>query len=109
MTRGPGGGAQSPGTATSRDLVKIKGSLVEFGGKNSNHGTSVFLLVAQLCLTLCDPMDCSPPGFSVHGIFQARILEWFAVSFSREPQHRWGCLFYTRHFMFLTGFSPFDN
>ena len=32
-------------------------------------------LVAQLCLTLCDPMDCSPPGFSVPGIFQARILE----------------------------------
>ena len=31
---------------------------------------------SQLCLTLCDPMDCSPPGSSVHGIFQARILEW---------------------------------
>ena len=33
-------------------------------------------LVAQLYLTLCDPMDCSPPGSSVHGILQARILEW---------------------------------
>ena len=33
-------------------------------------------LVAQSCLTLCDPMDCSPPGSSVHGISQARILEW---------------------------------
>ena len=33
----------------------------------------------QLCPTLCDPMDCSPPGFSVHGILQARILEWVAV------------------------------
>ena len=32
----------------------------------------------------CDPMDCSPPGSSVHGIFQARILEWIAISFSRE-------------------------
>ena len=32
--------------------------------------------VSQLCPTLCDPMDCSPPGFSVHGILQARILEW---------------------------------
>ena len=31
---------------------------------------------AQSCLTLCDPMDCSPPGTSVHGIFQTRILEW---------------------------------
>ena len=38
---------------------------------------------AQLCLTLCDPMDCSPPGSSVHGISQASILEWVAISFSR--------------------------
>ena len=39
--------------------------------------------VAQSCLTLCDPMDCSLPGSSVHGILQARILEWVAISFSR--------------------------
>ena len=39
--------------------------------------------VAQLCLTLCDPMDCNPPGSSIHGILQARILEWVAVSSSR--------------------------
>ena len=39
--------------------------------------------VAQSCLTLCDPMDCSPPGSSIHGIPQARILEWVAISFSR--------------------------
>ena len=37
----------------------------------------------QLCLTLCDPMDCSQPGSSVHGIFHARILEWVAISYSR--------------------------
>ena len=37
----------------------------------------------QLCPTLCDPMDYSPPGSSVHGIFQARILEWVAISSSR--------------------------
>ena len=37
---------------------------------------------AQLCLILYDPMDCSPPGSSVHGIFQVRILEWVAISFS---------------------------
>ena len=39
--------------------------------------------VTQSCLTLCDTMDCSPPGSSVHGIFQARVLEWVAISFSR--------------------------
>ena len=39
--------------------------------------------VAQSCLTLCDPMDCSLPGSSVHGIFQAIVLEWTAISFSR--------------------------
>ena len=41
------------------------------------------VLVAQLCLTLCDPTDYSPPGSSVHGILQARILQWVAVFFSR--------------------------
>ena len=40
-------------------------------------------LVAQFCLAPCDPMDCSPPGSSVHGISQARILEWVDISFSR--------------------------
>ena len=40
-------------------------------------------LVAQLCPTLCNPMDSSSPGSSVRGIFQARILEWAAISFSR--------------------------
>ena len=41
--------------------------------------------VAQSCPTLCDPMDCSPPGSSIHGILQVRILEWVAISFSRGP------------------------
>ena len=43
----------------------------------------VNVLVTQSCLTLCDPMDCSLPGYSVHRILQARILEWVAISFSR--------------------------
>ena len=38
--------------------------------------------VAQSCPTPSDPMDCSPPGFSTHGIFQARVLEWVAIDFS---------------------------
>ena len=47
--------------------------------------------IAQLCLTLCDPIDCSLPGPSVHGIFQAIVLEWMAISFSRgssQPRAR---------------------
>ena len=47
--------------------------------------------LAQSCLTLCDPVDCSRPGSSVHGILQARIREWVAISFSRvssQPRDR---------------------
>ena len=47
--------------------------------------------VAQSCPTLCDPMDCSLPGSSVRGIFQAIVLEWIAISFSRgssQPRER---------------------
>ena len=40
--------------------------------------------VAQSCPTLSDPMDCGPPGSSVHGIFQARVLEWGAIAFCKE-------------------------
>ena len=39
--------------------------------------------VAQSCPTLSDPMDCNPPGSSIHGIFQARVLEWGAIAFSQ--------------------------
>ena len=60
-------------------------------GKNTGVGCHFLLQcmkvkseseVAQSCLTLCDPMDCSLPGSSVHGIFQARVLEWGAIAFS---------------------------
>ena len=47
--------------------------------------------IAQSCLTLCNPMDCSLPGSSIYGIFQARVLEWVAISFSRgssRPRNR---------------------
>ena len=62
-------------------------------GKNTGVGC-YFLLqcmkvknereVAQLCPTLHNPMDCRLPGFSVHGIFQARVLEWGAIAFSNH-------------------------
>ena len=44
---------------------------------------SLIYFVARSCPSLCDPLDCSLPRSSVHGIFQARVLEWVAVSFSR--------------------------
>ena len=58
-------------------------------GKNTGVGCHFLLQcmkvkseseVTQSCLTLCDPMDCSPPGSSIHGIFQARVLEWGAIA-----------------------------
>ena len=60
-------------------------------GKNTGVGCHFLLQhmkvkseseVAQSCPTLSDPMDCSPPGSSAHGIFQARVLEWGAIAFS---------------------------
>ena len=60
-------------------------------GKNTGVGCHVLLQcmkvkseseVAQSCLTLSNPMDCSLPGSSAHGIFQARVLEWVAIAFS---------------------------
>ena len=60
-------------------------------GKNTGVGCHFLLQcmkvkseseVAQSCLTLSNPMDCSLPGYSVHGIFQARVLEWGAIAFS---------------------------
>ena len=62
-------------------------------GKNTGVGCHFLLQcmkvkseseVAQSYLILCDPMDCSLPGSSAHGIFQARVLEWGAIAFSRE-------------------------
>ena len=66
-----------------------------FGTQPSLWSNYYFVLctVIQSCLTLWDPMDCSPPGSSVHGMSQTRILEWVAISFSREcsqPRDRSG-------------------
>ena len=66
-----------------------------FPGKNTGVGCHFLLQcrkvkseseVTQLCPTLSDPMDCSLPGSSVHGIFQARVLEWGAIAFSNSGQ-----------------------
>ena len=50
---------------------------------HGTHSTRLVSEVTQSCPTLCHPMNCSPPGSSIHGILQARILKWVAISFSR--------------------------
>ena len=67
-------------THPSLQLVPLPGS---HSSCASASEVKVKVLVAQSCPTLCDPIDCSPPTSTVHGIFQARILEWIASSFSR--------------------------
>ena len=56
------------------------------------HTHTHVVLVSQLCLTLCDTMDSSPPDSSVHGILQARILEWVAISFSKGSSQPRECI-----------------
>ena len=97
--------------------IQVTGSLIFMSpqymedGRNS-LGTAeyVCVLVAQLCLTLCDPTNCSLPGFSVHGILQARILEWTAIPFSRgTSQHKYQTLvsyLVGRFFTILTTGKP---
>ena len=55
-----------------------------FKGMNNLTYACMHAESLQLCPTLCDPMDSSPPGSPVHGIFQARIQEWVAISFSQS-------------------------
>ena len=55
----------------------------DFSALSSVYKSTCMRLFAQLCLILCDAMDCSLPGSSVHGILQARILEWVVFPFSR--------------------------
>ena len=76
-------------------LIHLSGKTVRNINCISEHRCSLVLNevseVTQSCPTLCDPMDCSLPGSSVHGILQARMLEWVAISFSRrssQPRDR---------------------
>ena len=73
----------------TRPEVQNKGVNRVASSWRRNYSTPLSCIHAQSCPTLCNPMDCSPPGSSVHGIFQARILIWAAISFSRgssQPQ-----------------------
>ena len=68
-------------THTHRAVYLFPKSTINLGRIGLNM--CVYVGSSQSCLTLCDPKDCSLPGSSVHGILQARILEWVAIPFSR--------------------------
>ena len=57
--------------------------VIQFNHFSKIYYISCCCLVTKSCLTLCYPVDCSPPGSSVHGISQARVLEWVAIPFSK--------------------------
>ena len=65
----PPGDLPNPGIEPGSPSLQADSLLTELQGKGSHS-------------VMCDPMDCSPPGSSVHGIFQARVLEWGAIAFS---------------------------
>ena len=70
----------------TENIIWVKSQGLKTPGRISLISKQMFcvcVLVTQSCLTLCNPMDCSPPGSSVHGILQERILEWVAIPFSR--------------------------
>ena len=70
-------------------LVRVARFSISRNGVKVSHLSKSELLFGQWCPTLCHPMDCSPPGSSLHGILQARILEWVAIPFSsRSSQPR---------------------
>ena len=70
-------------TAAACPLIQL--ALVTFPSPPTSYTAFLVLpsVISLSCLTLCDPLDCSPPGSSVYGILQARILEWIAMPFSR--------------------------
>ena len=73
----------TPGVFTDKYILFMTFTEKIFASKYSFLGPRRAKLSLQLCLTLCDPMDCSPPDSSVQGISQARRLEWVALSISR--------------------------
>ena len=77
----------SPSLAVSTSSFPTSTSLFTPCKYVPQYHFSRFHMLTQLCPTLCDPMDCSPPDSSIHGILQARILEWVVISFSRPRVH----------------------
>ena len=65
-----------------RGLSQTEGVQSEHHSSNQHSAAAAAAKSLQSCPTLCDPIDGSPPGSSIHGIFQARVLEWGAIAFS---------------------------
>ena len=86
------GDLPNPGNEPRSLTLQVNSLLSESPGKPKNTGMGEWVSeVTQSCPTLCDPMDCSLPGLSLHGISQSRILEWVAYPFSRRtswPRNR---------------------
>ena len=68
---------------THTDMEGTIAPILEICHKETCVGRQVRVFISQWCPTLCDCMDCGPPGSSVHGILQERILEWVTIPFSR--------------------------
>ena len=81
MKKNPGILRTTWGETSTWDEIQV---MCWFPGTFPRLFHQVLCLTAQPCPTVCDPMDCSPPDSSVHGILQARILEWMAMLCSRE-------------------------
>ena len=77
-----------PSPVTTQILGETGENVLEDIFANCKVQITVVVLVAKSCPTLRDPMDCSPPDSSVHGISQARILEWVAISWEQSSQMR---------------------
>ena len=81
------------------------------GGPQGERGLEfsrrLLLLLLQLCPTLCDSMDCSLPGSPIHGIFQARVLEWVAIAFSVSRRRKEQTFFLSSTFLSLSHIKHF--
>ena len=74
-----------------------------------NHAAAAAVKSLQSCLTLCNPIDGSPPGSSVHGIFQARVLEWGAIAFFSNIIVRFQIFFLVIYYLLACLDNPMDR
>ena len=87
--RSPGGENGNPLQYSCLESPMDRGALQATVYRVAKSCLSEWVIVAQSCPTLCDPMDCHPPGSLVHGILQARIQEWVSICFSRTQLSTW--------------------